>query len=426
MAVETQDIQKIATTLSQLAQNYNELAQNWFDIFYNPEARDITVKFFDENGNLASYTLPNRAKDLKYILNGVGDPSLNDDLIDSAVGSLYLDTSTGDIYSKQATYWRRMMSMNEVYSQGHGNPNGYKSGNRGDMYTDLDTGYLYLKQTETGTEGWELSGAGGKANETDVQAMYQDLLGRITAVQNEINAGVVHLTGNAETIQSEKTFAKMVTFNNTASNAYALKVTAGLSSFSGKVTTNALQANGAVTCASTLGVTGATTLSGAVTVAGNTTVNGTLTANNTANFKNVCTFDKVIMGTAYRALSADIAEYYDADEELPAGTLVQFGGEKEITKAKDAVNAVISTNPAYILNGDNNMEHPSLIALTGRIPVRVKGPVKKFDYIVLSDEAGVGKVDNSKNPCYNLVGRALEENLEEGEKLVECVVKLEL
>ena len=39
----------------------------------------------------------------------------------------------------------------------------------------------------------------------------------------------------------------------------------------------------------------------------------------------------------------DIAEYYDADEELPAGTLVQFGGTNEITKAKDCVNAVISS-----------------------------------------------------------------------------------
>jgi len=129
------------------------------------------------------------------------------------------------------------------------------------------------------------------------------------------------------------------------------------------------------------------------------------------------------MGTAYRALSADIAEYYEADEVLEPGTLVQFGGEKEITKAENEVNAVVSTNPAYILNDNKDMECPTLLAMSGRIPVKVLGPVKKFDKIVLSEEKGLAKVDNS---CYNPIGRALEENLEEGEKLVECVVKLQL
>ena len=69
------------------------------------------------------------------------------------------------------------------------------------------------------------------------------------------------------------------------------------------------------------------------------------------------------------------------------------------------------------------MQYPTLIALSGRIPVRVVGPVKKFDKITLSDKNGVAIVDNS---CYNAIGRALEENLDEGEKLVECVVKLEI
>lgn len=378
MAVEVQDIQKIAITLSQLAQNYNELAQNWFDIFYNPEARDVNVKFFDANGNLESYVIPNRAKDLKYILNGTGAPTENDSLNNADIGSVYLDTSTGDMYIKQATYWRRIMSMNEVYSQGHGVPNGFKYGKRGDMYVDLDTGFLYLKQTETGTEGWELSTASGKADQTDVDAKYLNLLQEI----KEANDTAVHLAVDNEIITSSKEFRREIKLSRETATERALNVARGTSLF-----------------------------------------NDAATFKGKVNFADVCTFDKVIMGTSYRALSADIAEYYDADEELPAGTLVQFGGTNEITKAKDCVNAVVSSEPAYILNDSKEMQYPTLIALSGRIPVRVVGPVKKFDKIVLSDKNGVAIVDNS---CYNAIGRALEENLDEGEKLVECVVKLEI
>ena len=103
--------------------------------------------------------------------------------------------------------------------------------------------------------------------------------------------------------------------------------------------------------------------------------------------------------------------------------MIQFGGEKEITKANTEVNGIVSTSPAYILNDGQYMEHPTLLALSGRIPVRIKGIVKKFDKIVLSEEKGLAKVDNL---CYNAIGRALETNLDEGEKLVECVVKLSI
>ena len=151
-----------------------------------------------------------------------------------------------------------------------------------------------------------------------------------------------------------------------------------------------------------------------------------VTFNKATTFDDIATFKKIIMGTAYRALSADIAEFYEADEYLEPGTLVQFGGEKEITKATDVVNAIVSTNPAYILNDSKDMKFPTLIALSGRIPVRVEGPVHKFDKIILSGNGIAIAVDKDADMCYNVIGRALEENLEEGAKLVECVVKLEL
>lgn len=188
-----------------------------------------------------------------------------------------------------------------------------------------------------------------------------DIYARIKVLNDEIAAGVVHKTGEPETIESNKTFTGTVDFD------------------------------------------GATT------------------------FNEVATFNKVIMGTAYRALQADIAEYYEADEDLAPGTLVMFGGEKELTKAALDVNGVVSTKPAYILNDNTGMEHPTLLVLNGRVPVRVIGPVKKFDKIILSDIDGVAKVlDIEDELCYDVIGRALEDNPDKGEKLVECIVKVNL
>ena len=141
MAVDTLDINQIAVILSQLIQNYNELAQNWFDVFYNPEQMDVTLKFFDPDGNLQTYTLPNRAKDFRYVMNGVGDP---EGQINAKVGTMFLDTQGGDIYLKRTgegnTGWQRVMSMTEVYSNGKGSPEGVVTGKKGDMYVDLDSG----------------------------------------------------------------------------------------------------------------------------------------------------------------------------------------------------------------------------------------------------------------------------------------------
>ena len=72
---------------------------------------------------------------------------------------------------------------------------------------------------------------------------------------------------------------------------------------------------------------------------------------------------------------------------------------------------------------DNSMEHKTAIAVSGRVPVLIKGPVKKFDYITISKEKGLGKASKL---CYNAIGRALETNLDKGIKLVECFVRLKI
>ena len=118
------------------------------------------------------------------------------------------------------------------------------------------------------------------------------------------------------------------------------------------------------------------------------------------------TFNNVVQGTAFRTYWGDLAEIYETDKEYPKGTLVKFGGDKEITIADTQVNAVISSEPGLILNTQNKTGQA--IALIGRVPVRVIGNCKKFDYLTLSDVPGVATVLEDNEFPLNVIARALE------------------
>lgn len=144
-------------------------------------------------------------------------------------------------------------------------------------------------------------------------------------------------------------------------------------------------------------------------------------------------YANVFDGEATKARYADLAERYAADAEYAPGTLVSLGGEKEITATSGAYDynffGVISTNPGVLLNDDNFLfeneaMHPP-VALTGRVPVRVIGKVKKGQRIALSDIPGVAGACHGSpemlNPFF-IVGRALEDKDYDEEGLVLCVV----
>ena len=102
--------------------------------------------------------------------------------------------------------------------------------------------------------------------------------------------------------------------------------------------------------------------------------------------------------------------------KLEPGTLVKFGGEKDITiaRSEEEAEAVISTKPGVVLNSLNNNEFCYPVALVGQVPVKVVGCVKKGVAIASSK-----KILNAK-----IIGKALEDNLNNEEKLVNCVVRL--
>lgn len=139
------------------------------------------------------------------------------------------------------------------------------------------------------------------------------------------------------------------------------------------------------------------------------------------------TFD----GTATSADYADLAERYEADQEYSPGTVVKIGGDKEITQTisrKDIrVFGVISTNPGYLMNKSAGTDetHPP-VALNGRVPVNVVGPISKGDFIISSNIPGAAERcsdDEAETiPAMCIIGRALETNDSSDEKLVECYI----
>jgi hypothetical protein len=118
-----------------------------------------------------------------------------------------------------------------------------------------------------------------------------------------------------------------------------------------------------------------------------------------------------------------LAEKYTADAAYAPGTVVVFGGAAEVTV--DAVDAdrkvagVVSTNPGFLMNEGLDSEFAVAIALTGRVPCMVVGPVRKGDLMVA---AGLGRARAEQDPKVgSVIGKALED-FDGAEGTIEVVV----
>ena len=140
-------------------------------------------------------------------------------------------------------------------------------------------------------------------------------------------------------------------------------------------------------------------------------------------------------GASLNATYADLAERYEADEVYKPGTLVSLTGNKEISITKEELDyevfGVISTAPAFKLNagaGDDNT-HP-YVALQGRVPVLIDGPISKGQRIVSSGINGTARgvsIDDLENTdpftlMLSIIGRALEDKNTNGVSLVEAAI----
>jgi hypothetical protein len=131
-------------------------------------------------------------------------------------------------------------------------------------------------------------------------------------------------------------------------------------------------------------------------------------------------FANIFRGIATSAQFADLAEKYLADKEYDVGTVVCIGGEKEITAATYGNRAIgiVSGNPAFIMN--SHLEGGTLVALKGRVPVKVQGTVKKGDKLVPAQNMyGAASAANSSDTDYFAI--ALQDH-QSGPGVIEALV----
>jgi hypothetical protein len=117
-----------------------------------------------------------------------------------------------------------------------------------------------------------------------------------------------------------------------------------------------------------------------------------------------------VFAKATQAQYADLAEVYTSDQQYSAGTVVIFGGDQEVTQSRAShdtrIAGVVSTNPAYLMNSTATGVP---VALQGRVPCRVLGPVSQGDCVVSSHISGVAqRLDLEQYQPGCIIGKALQ------------------
>jgi hypothetical protein len=127
-------------------------------------------------------------------------------------------------------------------------------------------------------------------------------------------------------------------------------------------------------------------------------------------------------GSKLSATYADLAEYYESDKPYEPGTVLEFGGSKEVTIAENCttrVAGVVSTDPAYVMNSQCKGNYVVALALQGRVPCKIRGKIRKGDMLV---SAGEGYARSMDHPYIgSVIGKSLE-NFDDAEGIIEIAV----
>jgi hypothetical protein len=156
-----------------------------------------------------------------------------------------------------------------------------------------------------------------------------------------------------------------------------------------------------------LSVTGALVVNSSGGVTGIDNGGGNLTG----NIGSTTSYFNRVFAQATTALYADLAEVYESDADYAPGTVLVFGGNKEVTlstvDSSRRVAGVISDKPSYLMNNGLTADHRAIVALTGRVPTLIIGNVAKGDMMV---SAGNGRARAEENPMTgSIIGKALED-----------------
>ncbi|MEL0015239.1 MAG: hypothetical protein VW715_08490 [Rhodospirillales bacterium] len=135
----------------------------------------------------------------------------------------------------------------------------------------------------------------------------------------------------------------------------------------------------------------------------------------------------VVHATSTAAQYADLAERYETDTPVETGDVVILGGQAEITKCQNALDdrvfGVVSESPAFLMNAQagNNDTHP-MIALKGRVFVKLKGTGRAGDRVVSAGNGEARVADLDECTAFNTLGRLIKHKYNEETALTECVI----
>ena len=181
-----------------------------------------------------------------------------------------------------------------------------------------------------------------------------------------------------------------------------------------------ISATGAVTGAA---ITGSSLTVSTGTITGGNIVNAN--GNGTGNIGSSTVYFNTVFAKATSAQYADLAENYRADAAYEPGTVLEFGGNEEVTisttDSSKRVAGVVSTNPAYLMNAGLSGMYIAAVALTGRVPVKVAGPVAKGDLMVSNGNGRARACMNAVPIVGTILGKSLE-NFTGGEGTIEVVI----
>ena len=306
-------------------------------------------------------------------------------------------------------------------------------------------------KVENGTSNIQFTGAGGSATVgiggtsnvvvIDTTTVYANVANVQSIAKGGSNAvgNIGSPTGYFQTayISTVNGVTGNITGNITGGNL----LTGGLISSTGTITGSSHL--GAVVSV-TANITGGNILTGGVMSSTGNATHGNLSvgtgtisvgnivntnANAVGNIGSSSSYFNQVFAQATTALYADVAERFAADELLEPGTVVELGGVAEITRSRtelsENVFGVISTRAAYLMNGGagENDTHPP-VAMTGRVPVKVTGIVRKGDRLV-SAGAGIARAAQfGEATSFNVIGRSLVDKLTPESGTIEAIVTI--
>lgn len=196
---------------------------------------------------------------------------------------------------------------------------------------------------------------------------------------------------------------------------------------------------GTLTTAAQTNITSVGTLD-ALSVTGNITGGNLITAglvslssitktgsNGVGNIGAAASTFNTVFAKATSAQYADVAERYQADCEYAPGTVLIIGGSHEVTASTVSHDhraaGVVSENPSYLMNSALDTVNSVAVALLGRVPCQVVGPIDRGDLLTTSTVPGTaGRLDPAKYLPGCVIGKALQDYHSEQPGTIEIAV----